>query len=76
MQNLNANESIKYVGGAKFTIGLVSALAFITSFILGVFDGEIKLKWQKLKNTVFKGNFVEKPSIQIHQEDAIMYIKL
>ena len=30
MQNLNANESIKYVGGAKFTIGLVSALAFIT----------------------------------------------
>ena len=39
MQNLNANESIKYVGGAKFTIGLVSALAFITSFILGVFDG-------------------------------------
>lgn len=39
MQNLNANESIKYVGGAKFTIGLVSALTFITSFILGVFDG-------------------------------------
>lgn len=39
MQNLNANESIKYVGGAKFTIGLVSALAFITSFIFGVIDG-------------------------------------
>ena len=51
MQNLNANESIKYVGGAKFTIGLVSALAFITSFILGVFDGYFnpkackKIKW-------------------------------
>ena len=48
----------------------------IVTFIIGVIDGQIKLKWQKLKNTVFKGNFVEKPSIQIHQEDAIMYIKL
>ena len=44
MQNLNANESIKYVGGAKFTIGLASAIAFITSFIFGVIDGQIKLK--------------------------------
>ena len=48
----------------------------IVSFVVGIISGQIKLKWQKLKNTVFKGNFVEKPSIQIHQEDAIMYIKL
>ena len=39
MQNLNANESIKYVGGAKLTIVFVSAIAFITSFIFGVIDG-------------------------------------
>ena len=53
MQNLNANESIKYVGGAKFTIGLVSALAFITSFILGVFDGYFNNKSSKTLHTVF-----------------------
>ena len=65
----------------KNTFGGVSIWAIIGAiagliFGVGVLDGQIKLKWQKLKNTVFKGNFVEKPSIQIHQEDAIMYIKL
>lgn len=73
MKELNKNELKQVVGGGAGTILIIIAGVV---FLIGVIDGEIKLKWQKLKNTVFKGNSVEKPSIQIHQEDAIMYIKL
>ena len=75
MKLLTNNELLKIKGGASagwIAAGIIAGLTFLA----GVLDGQIKLKWQKLKNTVFKGNFVEKPSIQIHQEDAIMYIKL
>lgn len=64
------------INGGAWSLGVVGAIIAGGAFIIGVIDGQIKLKWQKLKNTVFKGNSVEKPSIQIHQEDAIMYIKL
>lgn len=74
MKELNSSELSSINGGNHLAIGL-AIIAGVT-FLIGVIDGQIKLKWQKLKNTVFKGNFVEKPSIQIHQEDAIMYIKL
>ena len=73
MKELNKNELKQVVGGGAGTILIIIAGVV---FLIGVIDGQIKLKWQKHKNTVFKGNFVEKPSIQIHQEDAIMYIKL
>ena len=66
---------LKSIRGGVGIWTIISAIAGII-FGSGILDGQIKLKWQKLKNTVFKGNFVEKPSIQIHQEDAIMYIKL
>ena len=62
--------------GGKAKYSILAIVGGLITFLIGVVDGQIKLKWQKLKNTVFKGNFVEKPSIQIHQEDAIMYIKL
>ncbi len=39
MHNLKENESIKYVGGAKITIGIASAIAFITAFVFGIIDG-------------------------------------
>ena len=71
-----SNAELYDVCGGKANYSLLMILGGLVTFLIGVFDGEIKLKWQKLKNTVFKGNFVEKPSIQIHQEDAIMYIKL
>ena len=74
MQRMDNNSLAKINGGFSVWTGL--AIAAIVVFIAGILEGQIKLKWQKLKNTVFKGNFVEKPSIQIHQEDAIMYIKL
>ena len=64
------------IKGGAVNWGVIGIGGTIISFLIGLVDGQIKLKWQKLKNTVFKGNFVEKPSIQIHQEDAIMYIKL
>ena len=70
---LNEKE-LKQINGGGIGIGLLITAGIV--FLAGLLDGQIKLKWQKLKNTVFKGNFVEKPSIQIHQEDAIMYIKL
>ena len=70
------NEELKDIKGGGMSFGLIASLVGLGAFLIGVLDGQIKLKWQKLKNTVFKGNFVEKPSIQIHQEDAIMYIKL
>ena len=64
------------VAGGKANYSVLAIIGGLITFSIGAVDGQIKLKWQKLKNTVFKGNFVEKPSIQIHQEDAIMYIKL
>ena len=70
------NSEMKKISGGGISIGAVIGIGSFITFLIGVIDGQIKLKWQKLKNTVFKGNFVEKPSIQIHQEDAIMYIKL
>ena len=76
---IKEHELCNIYGGKSSTSKFASfgiILGILTTFIIGVIDGQIKLKWQKLKNTVFKGNFVEKPSIQIHQEDAIMYIKL
>ena len=75
MKKINKNE-MKKINGGGINIGLFIGIGSIITFLIGIIDGQIKLKWQKLKNTVFKGNFVEKPSIQIHQEDAIMYIKL
>lgn len=75
MRELSKNE-MKSIKGGGMSATAWAVIAGVISFISGIFDGQIKLKWQKLKNTVFKGNFVEKPSIQIHQEDAIMYIKL
>ena len=69
-------EELKEIKGGGMSVGLIASLVGLGAFLIGILDGEIKLKWQKLKNTVFKGNSVEKPSIQIHQEDAIMYIKL
>ena len=73
MEILNNEKLSKINGGSTMIWFAIGALA---TFIIGAISGQIKLKWQKLKNTVFKGNFVEKHSIQIHQEDAIMYIKL
>ena len=75
MKYLKDNELNNIHGGIS-AIGILGGIAIAITFIASVVYGQIKLKWQKLKNTVFKGNFVEKPSIQIHQEDAIMYIKL
>ena len=69
------NKELSSINGGSAGWIAAGIIAGIT-FLAGILDGQIKLKWQKLKNTVFKGNFVEKPSIQIHQEDAIMYIKL
>ena len=69
------DEKLKRIKGG-FSVWAFVGITAIVAFLVGVVEGQIKLKWQKLKNTVFKGNFVEKPSIQIHQEDAIMYIKL
>ena len=75
MKKLTDSEMMNITGGG-INIGLCAMIAAGVTFITGLIDGQIKLKWQKLKNTVFKGNSVEKPSTQIHQEDAIMYIKL
>lgn len=75
MIELKKEDMLNINGGAN-AILITTIIGTIITFIVGTLKGQIKLKWQKLKNTVFKGNFVEKPSIQIHQEDAIMYIKL
>ena len=70
------NKELDQIDGGAVRWGIGIAIGSVITLLIGIIDGQIKLKWQKLKNTVFKGNFVEKPSIQIHQEDAIMYIKL
>ena len=61
-------------GGAKYS--LIAAFGAIGVFIVGVVDGLNRLKWQKRKSTVFKGNSRGKPLIQIQQKDVIMFIKL
>ena len=39
MEILQENEMLEYKGGIKVTIGLVSIVAAVGSFILGIIDG-------------------------------------
>ena len=73
MKVLDDNQLENVVGGSVWT-GI--AVAAIVIFISGLLEGQIKLKWQKLKNIVFIGNLNEKPFIQIRLEGAIMFTKL
>ena len=54
---------------------ILGGIGVIISFLIGVVDGLIKLKWQDLKNIVFIRNLSEKPLIQIRKKDSIMFIK-
>ena len=73
---LKNNELMKINGGgAGRKIGLGIFFAALGSFLVGVVDGLIKLKWQDLKNIVFIRNLSEKPLIQIRKKDSIMFIK-
>ena len=62
-----------YGGGIKY--GWYAVIGGLITFIVGVIDGLIKLKWQDLKNIVFIRNLSEKPLIQIRKKDSIMFIK-
>lgn len=44
MEILREDECLEYSGGAKFSIALGAALSALGAFILGVIDGQIKLK--------------------------------
>ena len=80
MKVLNDNELERVTGGAIGTttlivligIGVVSLVVFLS----GVFNGQIRLKWQNLKNIEFIRNLREKRLILIRRKDWIMFIKL
>ena len=64
---LSNEELINTKGGISWTaVGIGGA---IISFFIGLVDGQIKLKWQNLKNTVFIRNLREKHLIQIRRKD-------
>ena len=63
------NEELKDIKGGGMSFGLIASLVGLGAFLIGVLDGQIKLKWQNHKNTEFKGNFEEKPLIRIRRKD-------
>ena len=64
---LTKEEMLKIDGGVNwYVIGGVGALI---TYIIGIISGQIKLKWQNLKNTVFIRNLREKHLIQIRRKD-------
>lgn len=73
MKRLNNQELRDIKGG--FAGWIAAGIIAIAIFVVGVFDGLIKLKWQDLKNIVFIRNLSEKPLIQIRKKDSIMFIK-
>ena len=60
---LTKDEMLKINGGVAWYIygGLGAAI----TYIIGIISGQIKLKWQKLKNTEFIRNSKGKLLIQI-----------
>ena len=68
MKKLNENEMKSIFGGGIGVMGFFGIGSLIT-FLAGVIDGQIKLKWQNRKNTEFKGNSEGKPLIQIRRKD-------
>ena len=67
MKVVNEEELKSINGGFNTTLAVV--LGVVATFIIGIFNGQIKLKWQNHKNTEFKGNFEEKPLIRIRRKD-------
>ena len=71
---INDYELQEIKGGGKWKYAGFGA-GIIISFVVGLIDGLIKLKWHDLKNIVFIRNLSEKPLIQIRKKDSIMFIK-
>lgn len=71
---MNRNELLEIKGGG-ISAGLGLLLGGIVTFLIGVFDGLFRLKWQEHKNIASTGNSKERLFIQMSQEDAIMFIK-
>ena len=66
MKELSVNEMHEVKGGSKAVVGL-AIVAGIT-FLIGVIDGQARLKWQNRKNTELAGNLRGKPLIQIRRK--------
>ena len=63
------NEDLYNVKAGAIKASVLALIAAGVTFIIGVIDGQIKLKWQNRKNTEFKGNSEGKPLIQIRRKD-------
>ena len=72
---LTKEEMNEINGGISFG-SKVFLFGGLISFIIGIIDGLIKLKWQNHKNIVFVRNLKGKPLIQIRRKGSIMFIKL
>ena len=72
---LNEKQMLDVNGGAV-KWGVIAGFGAFASFVIGVIDGLIKLKWQNHKNIVFIRNLKGKPLIQIRRKGLIMFIKL
>ena len=72
---LSKQELSKITGGAVIKSKII-IIGGLVSFLIGILDGQIKLKWQNLKNIEFIGNLREKHLIQIRRKGLIMFIKL
>ena len=68
MNKINDKELKEINGGLLKLVGgkLLAVIGAGITFIVGVVNGHLRLKWQDLRNIVFTGNSKEKRSTQIH----------
>lgn len=69
------NKELKNLNGG-ISVWAVVGIGSLITFVSGIIDGLIRLKWQNLKSIVFPRNLKEKPLIQIRQKGSIMFTKL
>ena len=66
---LIAEKELNNIVGGGICWSIVAGMGVLITLIVGIADGQIKLKWQNRKNTEFKGNSEGKPLIQIRRKD-------
>ena len=66
---ISNNELVQIKGGTSKIKYIGVVIAAVVTFVVGVIDGQARLKWQNLKNTELIGNLREKPLIQIRRKD-------
>lgn len=68
MREIEEKELVNVKGGG-ISPWLAAGLGAVLVFIVGIYDGQTRLKWQNGKNIELTGNLKEKLLIQIQRKD-------